>query len=144
MRVSNRVHIKQFIQFLMAGALNAVVDLTLLNVFSRLWPTTDTRLLLLFNTIAYLGAVTCSYFLNSRFAFRHHAQKNLREKALFVLQAAISLVVSNLVFWAGLHLFTFFDLPFWMIQNIAKILAMAIPSFTSFILMKFLVFRKAN
>ena len=121
-----------------------MIDLGLLNVFTRLWPTTNELLLILFNTIAYLGAVTSSYFFNSRFAFRRDSKKNLREKTLFIFQAAISLMISNLTFWAGLRLFALFDLPFWMIQNIAKILAMMIPSLTSFMLMKFLVFRKGN
>lgn len=144
MHLSKKLNIKQFVQFLMAGALNAIIDFGLLNAFTRLWPTTNEPLLILFNTIAYLGAVTNSYFLNSRLAFRHYSKKSIREKTLFILQAAISLIISNLTFWTGLHLFALFDLPFWMTQNIAKILAMMIPSLTSFMLMKFLVFRRAN
>lgn len=132
----------QIILFLLVGGTNAVIDLGSLNVFLRLWPTTDYRLLILYNTIAYLLAITNSYIWNTKLAFRHYAQKDVREKVYFFIQAGFSLILSNLVFWAALHILDLYALPLWMMQNIAKLLAMAIPSTASFLLMKYFVFRK--
>lgn len=132
----------QIILFLLVGGLNAFIDLGSLNVFLRIWPTTNDGLLILFNTLAYLLAITNSYIWNTRLAFRRYAQNDTREKFYFFLQAGFSLILSNLTFWGALHILGSYLSPLWLVQNTAKILAMAIPSIASFLLMKYLVFRK--
>lgn len=137
-------HIKQVLAFLLVGSLNAFIDLLLLNLLLFIWPTTNETRLIIFNTIAYLLAITNSYIWNSRIAFRKHARKDVREKVYFFIQAGISLIISNLVFLGGMHFLEQFQLSIWQIQNIAKSLAMATPSFASFLFMKYFVFRKAK
>ncbi|MGC7873165.1 GtrA family protein [Desulfosporosinus sp. SYSU MS00001] len=99
-------------------------------------------LLIIFNTAAYLLAIVNSYIWNSRFAFRNHAQKNLREKIYFCLQAGVSLIISNFVFLEGIHFLTLCRFSLWFIQSISKILAMVTPSIVSFLFMKYFVFRR--
>lgn len=134
----------QFTQFLLVGALNAIIDLGFLNIALYLWPTTNQNLLILFNTIAYLLAILNSYIWNSRFAFRRQARKDLREKSYFLIQAVVSLIISNTVFLGGIYVLTFSDLSFWLVQNLSKLVAMITPSIFSFIFMKYFVFRKTK
>lgn len=135
---------KQFSQFILIGSVNALIDLGFLDIILLLWPTNNPTLLIIFNTIAYLLAILNSYFWNSRFAFRHNARKDLREKIYFFIQAGVSLIISNLVFLGGIYFLTFCRLSMWFIQNISKILAMAAPSLASFLFMKYFVFRRAK
>lgn len=128
--------------FLLVGALNAVIDIGSLNVLLKIWPTTNDVLLILLNTVAYLLVIINSYIWNTRLAFRHYAQNDVREKIYFFLQAAFSLILSNVTFLGALHILVFYVSPLWLVQNIAKLVAMAVPSTASFLLMKYFVFRK--
>jgi putative flippase GtrA len=134
--------LKQVLEFILVGSLNALIDLLFLNILLMIWPTTDNVQLIVFNTIAYLLAITNSYFWNSRISFRKNARKDLREKVYFFIQAGISLIISNLIFLAGTQLLKPFNLSIWQIQNISKAFAMATPSFASFLFMKYFVFRR--
>ncbi|WP_088227619.1 GtrA family protein [Desulfosporosinus sp. FKB] len=132
----------QLVQFIFVGSLNAVIDLGFLDISLLLYPTNNPTLLIIFNTAAYLLAIMNSYIWNSRFAFRNHAQKNLREKIYFFLQAGVSLIISNFVFLEGIHFLTLCRFSLWFIQSISKILAMVTPSMVSFLFMKYFVFRR--
>lgn len=142
MRFKVPPHFREFIQFIMVGGMNAVLDIGSLNIILLIWPTTDDRLLIIYNSLAYLLAIINSYFWNSRLTFRSYAQKDIREKTYFFIQAAISLIISNLTFLGTIHVLMDFRLSVWVIQNISKVLAMAIPSLASFLFMKYFVFRK--
>ncbi|KLU61342.1 GtrA-like protein [Peptococcaceae bacterium CEB3] len=134
----------QIVQFLVVGGLNAVIDIGMLDLILYLWPTTNDGLLILFNTFAYTLAILNSYVWNSRFTFRQHARQDIREKAYFLVQAGISLLLSNLTFLTAFHELTAWQLPNWVVQNAAKALAMAVPSTASFLFMKYWVFRRAT
>ncbi|UFT98268.1 GtrA family protein [Radiobacillus kanasensis] len=135
----------QVLQFSFIGLSNAVVDLASLNLLLWLWPTEETGLLLLFNTISYTLAIINSYFWNAKYTFGHHSKTDTREVSLFIVQAIIALGVSNAVF-IGLmwmfHLPGMMYFPLFVESNISKAAAMFLSSTTSFFLMKFLVFRK--
>lgn len=144
MQSKNPAQMRQFLQFIFVGSLNALIDIGFLNILLFIWPTTNEMLLIIFNTVAYLFAVANSYFWNSRIAFRNHARKDLREKVYFFIQAGISLIISNLAFLGGIHFLSLFRLSVRLIQNIAKAFAMATPSIASFLFMKYFVFRRVK
>lgn len=131
----------QLIQFSMVGGFNGIIDIAVLNVLLILWPTNDNNQLLLFNTIAYLFAIMNSYIWNTRFAFKGMAKKTKREKIMFLVQAAISLIISNVVFILSYQLFDLTPISNWVIQNLSKGLSMFFSSAASFFSMKYLVFR---
>lgn len=135
---------KQFLQFLLVGSLNAVIDIGFLNFLTLIWPTTNQITLLIFNTAAYLLAIINSYIWNSRIAFRKHARKDLQEKIYYFIQAGVSLIISNLVFLGGIHFLSLWGLSLWLVQNISKVFAMITPSISSFLFMKFFVFRRVK
>lgn len=144
LKLHNNILKGQFLQFLLVGSLNALIDLGFLDISLLLYPTNNPSLLVAFNTIAYLLAIMNSYVWNSRIAFRNHARKNLREKVYFFIQAGVSLIISNLVFMGGIHFLTLCRFSVWFIQNISKVLAMVTPSIASFLFMKYFVFRKVE
>ncbi|WP_407307035.1 GtrA family protein [Desulfosporosinus sp. SB140] len=143
-RRHNNILKGQFLQFILVGSLNALIDLGFLDIALLLWPTNNPTLLIIFNTVAYLLAIMNSYIWNSRIAFRNHARKDFREKVYFFIQAGVSLIISNLVFLGGIHFLTLCRLSVWFIQNISKVLAMVTPSIASFLFMKYFVFKRAK
>ncbi|WP_226035967.1 GtrA family protein [Aquibacillus saliphilus] len=134
----------QLIQFGFIGMSNAIVDIVSLNVLLLLWPTKDSFILLVFNTIAYILVMLNSYIWNTRYTFKHRATTNSKEIMLFILQAVIALAISNIIFISFFQLLEMNmigNLSAFIEQNIAKVSAMVLSSTASFVMMKFFVFR---
>ncbi len=129
----------QFLQFSSIGMMNAIVDIVFLNALLWLFPTEEKTLLVFFNTLSYTLTVINSYYWNSRITFKY-GPRSLRVKVHFAIQALISLMISNLVFLVSIDLLTHFSLPILAVNNIAKGLAMALSSTSSFFFLKHLVF----
>lgn len=133
----------QLVQFGFIGISNAAVDIITLNILLFIWPTEKSSLLLLFNTLAYILTIINSYFWNSKYTFSHHANTDSKEMMLFIIQATIALIISNVVFLGTLKLLSLQTLlPTFLNQNIAKGIAMFLSSSASFILMKYFVFKQ--
>ncbi|WP_053218729.1 GtrA family protein [Virgibacillus senegalensis] len=134
----------QILQFSFIGIANAVIDIGVLNLLLWKWPTEETSMLFIFNTIAYFLAILNSYIWNVKYTFSHHARINTKEISLFSLQAVVAWIINNLVFIGLSKLLQFSGLPLssFFVHNIAKGAAMFLSFSTSFLLMKFIVFRK--
>lgn len=136
---------KQVLQFSSIGALNAAVDIGMLNIFLWIWPTSDNMMLLLFNSLAYFLAIANSYYWNSKFTFHRFSDLGAKELSLFLTQAILAWLVNNLVFIGMLNLLEaqeFLSLPVLVERNISKGLAMFLSFTASFFMMKFVVFNK--
>lgn len=136
----NKDIINQFTKFTLIGAMNSIIDLVILNILLLLFPTKNSLILMLFNTIAYSFAVMNSYIWNANWTFRHHATKNRRELFYFIIQAVVSLIINNIVFVSGAFLLGILAVPTIYEQNIAKGLAMLVSGIASFTFMRFIVF----
>ncbi|HSU79537.1 MAG TPA: GtrA family protein [Candidatus Angelobacter sp.] len=138
--------IKGFIQYLKFGAVgltSGALDLGSLNLLLLIWPTSNHVLLVVFNTFAYALAVLNSYIWNSRFTFREGNSNTHGQKVAFIVQAIISLFISDGVLYVGTVLLSTTNwFPRLVIYNIAKLLSMFLSSLASFFFMKFFVFRK--
>jgi putative flippase GtrA len=130
----------QYGQFNLIAVSNAAIDIGSLNVFLFIWPTENTWLLALFNSIAYILAILNSYFWNTRFTFRYHVEKGVREKVSFAIQAGLSLGINNLVFLLAIQGLGWFNMPMWLSVNISKGMSMFCSSTASFFFMKWFVF----
>ncbi|HZG87811.1 GtrA family protein [Paenibacillus sp.] len=129
--------------FLAIGVANALIDIGLLNLLLFARPTTDPTWLFVYNTAAYVSAVVNSYVWNARITFKRHATFRWREKIGFALQAGFALLLNNGVFLVGVAAFaaaSTWGVPAWTQYNVAKGLAMAVSSASSFLLMKYVVF----
>ncbi|SER57889.1 Putative flippase GtrA (transmembrane translocase of bactoprenol-linked glucose) [Gracilibacillus ureilyticus] len=131
----------QFLQFGIIGVGNALIDIGMLNLLLILFYTEDRMLLLGYNTISYLLAVSNSYFWNASVTFNRTSKGSGYQRIGFVVQALISLGISNIVF-IGLNSFMeWLGVLNWLRYNIAKGLAMLLSSLASFFMVKYFVFK---
>lgn len=135
---------KQVLQFSSIGAVNAAVDIGMLNLFLWIWPTSNNMMLLFFNSMAYFLAIANSYYWNSKFTFNRFSDLGAKEVGLFLSQALVAWIVNNLVFIGMINLLEaqeWMAIPVLITRNIAKGLAMFLSFTASFFMMKFVVFK---
>jgi putative flippase GtrA len=127
------------------GLTSGALDLGSLNLLLLIWPTSNHVLLVIFNTFAYALAVLNSYIWNSRYTFKEVNSNSHGQKVAFIVQAIISLFISDGVLYVGTTLLTMTHwFPKLVVYNIAKLLSMFLSSLASFFFMKFFVFRKKS
>lgn len=87
----NRLWEHRKIRFLCVGTMNAIVDLSILNVlvFKFDYP------VWLANTIAVSAAITFSYFMNHKLVFRHHHHPNPKQFMKFFLITGVGIIVTQ-------------------------------------------------
>ncbi|HEU5138610.1 MAG TPA: GtrA family protein [Bacillales bacterium] len=134
----------QYGQFSIIGVTSGILDLGSLNLLLFLFPTEDPVFLTLFNTIAYSLAVLNSYIWNAKYTFREGKERGYRQKLIFVAQAGVSLIISDVSFVLAIDLFHWFSLPSWIEYNASKGASMFLSATSSFFFMKFFVFRKRS
>lgn len=134
----------RFSKFTVVGLSNALIDIGTLNLFLWLAPTRDPTLLVLYNGVALVLANLNSYVWNTRWTFRGRAKRNnLRQRALFALQALVNISISNGLFWGMIRpLLIYTDMPAYLAGNVAKIISVVVASTVSFFFMRYVVFTR--
>ena len=131
-----------YAKFSVVGLTNVVVDYGTLNLLLLLFPTRDSNHLAFYNLLALALANTNSYLWNTRWTFRSRARRDLRQKAMFALQALLNVVVSSVVLWlAARLLFAHSTLPSIVVGDLAKALSSMVATTLSFLILRSLVFR---
>jgi putative flippase GtrA len=87
----------QFARFCVVGTSNAVIDFGVLNAALAVFPTRATVLLLVYNTMAVVLAATNSFAWNRRFTFRVRGPLRAGEVVRFVVVAAGTAGLNDLV-----------------------------------------------
>ncbi|HEX6710224.1 MAG TPA: GtrA family protein [Rubrobacter sp.] len=132
----------KYAQFSLVGASNALVDLGTLNLLLLALPTQSPATLVLYNLLALVLANANSYVWNSMWTFRHHARHDARQVGMFAAQAALGIGVGSLVLWlVARGLVSYEGLSPLVAGNAAKLVSMAVGSTTSFVILRFFVFR---
>jgi putative flippase GtrA len=136
-----RAHLfRQALRFGLAGGLNTVVDLLILNGLLWLFPTTSTLTLLAYNSLAYsLGAIN-SFFLNKYWTFGSRQRVTRGELARFTLITLCGIGWSGAILWcAGTLLHPFLvNATVW--ANASKVVAIAGTALISYLGMRLWVF----
>jgi membrane-associated phospholipid phosphatase len=133
----------RYAQFSLVGASNALVDLGTLNLLLLIWPTRVPTVLVLFNLGALVLTNANSYLWNTLWTFRHHARHDARQVGMFALQAALGIGVGSLALWlVARGLVAYENLSPLVAGNAAKVVSMVVGSTTSFVLLRFFVFRR--
>jgi putative flippase GtrA len=130
----------QLVRFGIVGGANTAIDLLILNSLLWLFPTTNTILVLLFNSLAYsLGAVN-SFLFNKYWTFAHWQRTTWSEMRRFAITTFLGMVCNDLLIWSANNLFhpLISNTALWM--NISKIVAIAGTVFISFLGMRLWVF----
>jgi membrane protein DedA with SNARE-associated domain/membrane-associated phospholipid phosphatase len=132
----------QYAQFSLVGASNALVDLGTINLLLLIEPTRSPKTLVLYNLVALVLANANSYLWNTLWTFRHHARHDAKQVGMFATQAVVGIGVGSLVLWlVARGLVAYSDLSPLEVGNIAKLSSMLVGSTTSFLLLRFVVFR---
>src|SRR6266487_2827839 len=91
--------IGQVLRFGLVGGLNTIVDLLILNMLLLLFPTSSTRMILIYSAIAYsLGAVN-SFLLNKYWTFGYCQRTTWREVARFIVTTLCGIGWSSIILW---------------------------------------------
>jgi len=132
----------QYARFSLVGASNALVDLGTMNLLLLIWPTRSPGMLVLYNLVALTMTNANSYLWNTLWTFKRRSRHSAKQVGMFAAQAALSVVVSTLVLWmVARGLAAYANFPPLVGGNIAKLSSMLVGSTTSFLLLRFFVFR---
>ncbi|MGH9127567.1 MAG: GtrA family protein [Acidimicrobiales bacterium] len=138
---------RQVFRFAVIGGSNVLIDFGVYNLLLVVAPSRSPDTLVAYNTVAVICAICNSYFWNRAWTFRHQLEPGRgggrwRERALFVVQGVLNVMVNDLVL-AGVtvvlnrnHL-----LSAYLANNLAKIIGVMTASSVSFVAMRSVVFR---
>jgi putative flippase GtrA len=132
----------QFLRFCAVGGLNTCVDLLAFNVLIWLFPTTDSGLLVIFNSLAYLIGAVNSFCWNKLWTFRQHSETSNDQVVRFALVTGLGIICNDAFLWLATTILTSLSLTsiFWI--NMAKVFAIAGSVTVSYVGMRFGVFTK--
>jgi putative flippase GtrA len=130
----------QFVRYCLAGGVNTLISMSILNALLWRFPTHHVHLLVVENSVAYAGGAVSSFFLNKYWTFQRRQRPTRREVGRFLLSVALELVSSNGLLWlAGMALSPFIaNITVW--GNASKLLAVAVGAALSYLLMRFWIF----
>src|SRR5215471_2967956 len=127
----------QFLRFCIVGGLNTGVDLLAFNILIWMFPTQDSGLLVIFNSLAYsIGAIN-SFCWNKIWTFRQHSEASSDQFVRFALVTSLGIICNDAFLWLATSIFMSLSLTsiFWV--NVAKVLAIAGSVTVSYIGMRF-------
>jgi putative flippase GtrA len=131
---------RQVLRFGVAGGLNTLVDVLILNGLLWFFPTTSTLILLAYNSLAYsIGAIN-SFLLNKYWTFGQRQRTTRAELVRFTLITLCGIGWSSSILWlAGLALYSFLaNATVW--ANASKLVAIAGTALISYLGMRLWVF----
>lgn len=127
---------QQFIKFSAVGALNTAVDFGVYFTLTRLIFLFQQNYLLA-NALAFLAAVTNSYFLNKYWTFAFNERGSFwKQYGLFFITSLFTLTVLEIILYYLIERLDIYDL-------FAKVLLIIISVVLNFFFSKFIVFKKA-
>ncbi len=122
------------------------IEFGLFNLFLLIHQPHSNALLVTYNTISVVAAITNSYVWDSRWAFRggaaHHGPKAARQRLLFVAQSGANIGINDgVVALLAPALLALELLPVAGAENLAKLAGMSSASLFSFVVLRLVVFR---
>jgi putative flippase GtrA len=131
----------RFSKFSVVGAVNAVVDIGVLNLLLFLGPTRDPTTIVLYNAVALVLANLNSYVWNSLWTFKGRAAFDSYQTMAFLGQALINIGISSALFYVLVRpVMVNTEVSAYVAGNVAKIVSISVASTVSYFLMRYLVF----
>ena len=131
---------KQILCFALAGGLNTLVDLLILNGLLWLFPTSSSGMLLAYNSLAYSTGAINSFLLNKYWTFGQKRRTTRAELVRFAFITICGIAWSSLILWLAsraLHPFLF-NTTVW--ANVSKLIAIGGTALISYLGMRLWVF----
>ena len=130
----------QVLRFGLAGGLNTLVDIIILNGLLWLIPTTSTLMLLAYNSLAYSAGAVNSFLLNKYWTFRQKQRTTGRELARFTLITLCGIGWSGAILWPASTLLHPLLVNATMWANASKVVAIGGTALISYLGMRLWVF----
>ena len=140
-RSSARI-VVQFLRFCAVGGLNTFVDVFAFNLLIWVFPTQDSGLLVIFNSLAYLIGAVNSYCWNKLWTFRQRSETTNDQIVRFALITSLGIICNDAFLWLATNILTSLSLTSILWVNVAKVSAIAGSVTVSYIGMRFGVFTK--
>lgn len=131
----------QWFRYCLAGGINTLIDVLILNILLLRFPTTQVQILVIYNSLAYIAGAVSSFFLNKYWTFGHKQRPTTQEIRRFLLSMFLEILSSNGLVWvigSALHPFVA-NAMLW--GNASKLLAVAANAVFSYLIMRFWIFR---
>lgn len=136
----------QFTRFVTVGVTNSIVDFGVFNLLFVIHPTASIGVLVLYNSLGVALAILNSYLWNTRWTFRSDVATGARghhQRVLFFAQAILNVGVNDVVVALLTRLLLYQTLlNATDSSNLAKLVGMLVASLSSFLIMRYLVYRQ--
>jgi putative flippase GtrA len=132
----------QFLRFCVVGGMNTFVDVFTFNLLIWVFPTQDSGLLVIFNSLAYLIGAVNSFCWNKLWTFRQRSEATNDQIARFALVTSLGIICNDAFLWLATTILTSLSLTSILWVNVAKVSAIAGSVTVSYIGMRFGVFTK--
>ncbi|WP_244421931.1 GtrA family protein [Ktedonobacter racemifer] len=130
----------QWFRYCLVGVANTLIDVLVLNILLWCFPTTQVHILVIYNSLAYIGGAASSFFLNKYWTFGHKQRPTTQEVRRFLLNMLLEILSSNGLLWLignALHPFLA-NAMLW--GNASKLLAVVANTVLSYLILRFWVF----
>jgi putative flippase GtrA len=136
--------ILQFVRFCLVGGLNTFVDVLIFNLLVWSFPTQDSGLLVIYNSVAYgIGALN-SFCWNKLWTFRQRSSASRDQVTRFLLVTSMGIICNDAFLWLATNILNSLSLTSFIWINVAKISAIAGSVAVSYLGMRFSVFTKSE
>jgi putative flippase GtrA len=136
--------LRQFLRFCVVGGLNTFVDVLIFNLLVWGFPTQDSGLLVVFNSVAYAVGALNSFCWNKLWTFRQRSGATSDQVTRFVLVTSLGIMCNDAFLWLATTILTTFSLTSFVWINVAKISAIAGSVAVSYVGMRLSVFTKSE
>jgi putative flippase GtrA len=134
----------QFLRFCLVGGLNTFVDVLVFNLIVWSFPTQDSGLLVVYNSVAYAIGALNSFCWNKLWTFRQRSSASGDQVTRFMLVTSLGIICNDAFLWLATNILTSLSLSSFIWINVAKISAIAGSVAVSYIGMRFSVFTKSE
>ena len=132
----------QFLRFCVVGGFNTCVDLLAFNLLIWMFPTQDSGLLVILNSLAYLIGAVNSFCWNKLWTFRQRSEASSDQVVRFALVTSLGIICNDAFLWLATTIFMSLSLTSILWVNVAKVFAIAGSVTVSYVGMRFGVFTK--
>lgn len=134
----------QFLRFCAVGGFNTFVDVLAFNLIVWSFPTHDSGLLVIYNSVAYAFGALNSFCWNKLWTFRQRSSATGDQVTRFILVSSLGIICNDAFLWLATTILTSLSLTSFLWMNVAKISAIAGSVAVSYLGMRFSVFTKSE
>jgi putative flippase GtrA len=134
----------QFLRFCAVGGFNTFVDVLIFNLIVWSFPTQDSGLLVIYNSVAYAIGALNSFCWNKLWTFRQRSNASGDQVTRFMFVTSLGIICNDAFLWLATNILNSFSLTSFVWLNVAKIIAIAGSVAVSYLGMRFSVFTKGE